>query len=436
VPAPGQSFAVLSFGCRINRYESQALREAWLAAGLTEAGPERAEVLLVNTCAVTGKAVSDLRQALRQAARANPAAAIVLTGCAATVAGAELAGLPGVVRVVPQAEKAGLLAPLDPIAPGGRPAAPAFAPFAVSGGDRSRPVLKIEDGCDQFCAYCVVPLARGPAVSREPGDVLAEAQRLLGAGFRELVLSGINLRAYGRGLDGRWNLWRLLAFLEERLAPEWAGRARLRLSSLDPAQLGEEALQTLAASALVCPHLHLSLQSLSPGVLSRMNRSHYGPQGIEDFLAGLARAWPLFGLGADLLTGFPGETEAEFAEGLANARRLPLTYAHVFPYSRRPGTAAAAMAGQVPEAVKTARAATLRRLVRERRGSFLRRLAAGPELTVVIENRAEPRGVCQFYVPCELAGGMERLPARSLVRVRPVGLRGATITAEALEVVA
>lgn len=422
---------MLTFGCRINQYEGQGLREAWLAAGLTEDAPERAEVLLVNTCAVTERAVSDLRQAVRQAARANPGAAIVLTGCAASVAADALADLPGVARIVPQADKAGLLAPFSPPPP---EPGPAFPPFAVSGSRRARPVVMIEDGCDQFCAYCVVPLARGPAVSREPGAVLAEVARLFGAGYREVVLSGVNLRAYGRGLTGRENLWTLLRRLEAGLAPQWAGRARLRLSSLDPAQLTDEALETLGAATLLCPHLHLSLQSLSPAVLARMNRSHYGPEAIAAFIARLGAAWPAFGLGADLLTGFPGETAAEFAEGLAHLHRLPLTYGHVFPYSRRPGTRAADLPGQVDEAEKTARAATLRRLVRERRAAHLRRLAARPELTVVLEHRAAPRGLCEFYAPCEVAAGAAGAPARSLVRVRPTGARGGAVQAELLEV--
>lgn len=478
---PAERFHCLTLGCRINQYETQALREAWTARGLTETDdPARAGVILVNSCAVTAKAVAGLRAALRRLARRNPAARLVLTGCAAQAHGPELArAFPG-LAVVPQARKAELLAgppaapgapapsasvpgalvSADPAAPGacgasgvaetsappgrflsapagapaplapGTPGAPrAFPPFAVRGAARARAVVMVQDGCSQRCAYCIVPLTRGGPVSREPGAVAAEVDALFAAGWREAVLSGVNLRQYGLG-RGR-DFWDLLAEVDAALAPRWAGRARLRLSSLDPAQLGPKALDVLGTARLVCPHLHLSLQSLAPAVLQRMGRDHYGPEGVAEAVTALGGIWPVFGLGADILTGFPGETDAEFRQTLAGCAKLPLSYAHVFPYSPRPGTAAATLPGQVPGPEKTARATALRAVARAAGQAFARRAAALPEVAVVLEYGDPQRGVSEHFTPCRLAcpdgHGPDAAP-RALVRARPVAARGAELT--------
>jgi len=270
-----------------------------------------------------------------------------------------------------------------------------------------------------------VPLTRGGPVSREPGAVIAEVDALFAAGWREAVLSGVNLRQYGLG-QGR-DFWDLLAAVDAALAPRWAGRARLRLSSLDPAQLGPKAQDTLGAAHLVCPHLHLSLQSLAPAVLRRMGRGHYGPEGVADAVAGLGAVWPVFGLGADILTGFPGETEAEFRQTLAGCAKLPLSYAHVFPYSSRPGTAAARLPGQVPGPEKTARATALRAMAHAASEAFACRAAALPGVAVVLEYGDPRRGVSEHFVPCRLTRPAPGAAPRDLIRARPVAARGAEL---------
>ncbi len=416
-----QTFYTLTLGCKINQYETQAIIEAFQAQGRVLVGdPARAGLILVNSCAVTANAVNDLRQAVRRLHRENPAAEIVVTGCAAQVLGQELADLPGVARVVAQERKAELL---------GRAVAPGWQPFAISGFGRARPVLKVQDGCSHRCTYCVVPLARGRSVSREPGEVLAEAARLLDAGYRELILSGVNLRQYGADLAGTPDFWDLLAALERELAPRWAGRARLRLSSLEPGQLGDKALETLAGSRLVCPHLHLSLQSGDAEILRRMGRGHYRPGQALEFTTRLKEVWPVFGLGADLLVGFPGETEAHFANTLSLARDLPLSYAHVFPYSPRPGTAAAEMPGQVAPEDKKSRAARLRAATSAKKRAFVKALSAGREFSVLVEE-AGGEGLSEHYAPCRVLGGA---PVRALVRVRAAGLEAGRVLAEPLE---
>jgi len=425
-------FHIATLGCKINQYETQALREAWTDRGWTEAeAPDQADLVVVNACAVTARAVRDTRKLVRQFAREAPGARLVVTGCTAQVMGEDMAALPGVSAVVPQERKAALAA--DPMAEAKLPDAPAaacFPGFSVRGAERSRPVCKVQDGCSQCCTYCIVPLTRGRAVSREPAQVCAEVRRLLDNGYGEVVLSGINLGQYGRGLSPKTDFWDLVALLDRELAPAFAGRARLRLSSLDPGLLGPKALDTLGASRMTCPHLHISLQSLSKPVLARMGRAHYGPEDVAGFVTNLATVWPVFGLGTDLLTGFPGETETEFEASMAAVSALPLTYAHVFPYSRRPGTRAAAMPDQVPHADKKARAAVLRALADEKRKAFAQGLAGLPELTVAV--LGDGRGLTEHYAHCRLSGD-DALRPGVLAQAAPMATRSGRLEAAIIE---
>lgn len=406
-----------TLGCKINQYETQAIVEAWEAEGWSRAEtPGEADAVLVNSCAVTAKAVADLRKAVRRLHRENPEARIVITGCAAQVMAKELSELPGVARVVPQERKAELLRPHTDR-------------FSVTDYPRARPVVMVQDGCSHGCTYCIVPLTRGPSRSRPVEWILDEAEALLGRGFQELILSGVNLRQFGRDLppdsSGRTpDFWDLLQLLEQRLE-RFAGRARLRLSSVEPGQLGDKALDVLGGSRLIAPHLHLSLQAGDPEVLRRMGRGHYRPEQAEAFLQRLKQYWPLFGLGADLLTGFPGETREQFENTLAFCERLPLTYAHVFPYSPRPGTAAASMEDKVPSSEKKERAALLRELAERKRAEFLERICLLDRVDVLVQDE-QGHGVCQYYASCRVQGeacdegGAER--TRRLVAGRPVGL--------------
>ena len=414
------SFHIATLGCKINQYESQALREAWCAAGRVEtADPAAAADIVVISCAVTARAVRDLRQTVAKLRRANPSARVVVTGCAAQILEEEIRGWSEVDLVVPQAKKSALLNT------SATPALSGFPPFCISSFARTRAVVKVQDGCSQRCTYCVVPLTRGPSVSRAPAAVLAELQRLFANGVRECILSGINLNNYSYNdaqLQGRriHDFWDLLAALDAALAPTWAGRGRLRISSLDPAQLDAKALDTLAAARLVCPHLHLALQSGSPEILRRMNRSRYTPDSILEFLQAYARIHPVFGLGVDLLVGFPGENDAQFEATQSLCAALPLSYGHVFPYSRRPGTPAAALPKQAPATVKKERAAILRALAADKKSAFLHRLATLPRLTVALEDRDAGQGTCEFYVECRLAQRDAAPEDTELLATRPL----------------
>lgn len=414
----GKRFLTATLGCKINQYETQALAEGWEAAGaelLKEAVEAEPDLILVNACAVTSKAVADARSCIRRLHRAHPGAGIVVTGCAAQVAGEELCDLPGVIRLVPQQAKRELL-------PGG-------GELRIHDFPRARAVLRVQDGCSHGCTYCIVPLARGRSVSCPADEVLAEARRLLASGHRELVVSGVNLRQWGRELPGAPDFWDLLAWLDAALAPEWAGRARLRLSSLEPAQLGSKALEVISGARLLCPHLHLSLQSGSPAVLRAMGRAHYAPTDVLGFLEQLSGVWQPFGLGADILVGFPGETEAQYEETVSFCRDLPLSYAHIFPYSIRPGTRAAEMPDQVEPQEKKRRAARLRGLAARRKQAFLQRLAGLDELEVAVQD-ADGVGVSQYYAACRLDLG-DWAP-RGLVRARPEGVADGVVRCRAL----
>ncbi|XXJ19091.1 MiaB/RimO family radical SAM methylthiotransferase [Desulfovibrio caledoniensis] len=424
------TFHTATLGCKINQYETRSIAEAWAGRDAVEVDdPRAADLILVNSCAVTANAVADLRQAVRRFHRDNPEAGIIVTGCAAQVMPDELATLPGVIRVVAQADKARLLDGPDEIAPVGGEK-PRFAPFSITGYGRARAVVKVQDGCSHFCTYCIVPLTRGRSVSRDMAEVEAEIGRLLGAGFREFILSGINLRHFGRDLIGKPDFWDLVARLEKTFALDWAGRARLRISSVEPGQLTDKALSVLGASRLVCPQLHLSLQSGDADVLKAMGRGHYSPQSAVGFMERLKTFWPVMGLGADLITGFPGETEAQFEHTMELCRALPLTYGHVFPYSERPGTKAADLPGAVDVPVRKERAARLRKLVGRKKTAFLKRLLDLPHLDVLVQDE-RGRGVSQYYAACRFEDAPGCAP-RSLVRAHPVRVEKGVVIVEPL----
>ena len=415
---PLWTYSLHSFGCKVNQYESQALKDAWAAQGGQECpDPAQADWIIFNTCAITAKAENTCRHAVQRLHAAAPGTPLVITGCAASVSREALLALPGVRAVITQQEKALLLEgpPFAGTSEASAVKTDTFPPFSVHSFSRTRPVIKVQDGCSRMCAYCIVPTTRGKPLSRSVDAILAEARTLLGLGHRELMLSGINLLQYHTP-DAK-TFWDMLARVDAALAPEWQGRARLRISSLDPSQLGSRGLDCLANTRMVCPHIHLSLQNGSMDVLRRMNRAHYSPEFVLRSVEKLGDFWPLFGLGADIIMGFPGEEANDVDESLALLRTLPLSYAHVFPFSARPGTKAATMADQLPPKEKQARIAIVRALVEEKRVQFLQQLLA-QGLCVVAPEGSRGKGMNEYYVPCAISGtkanGLELAPARIL----------------------
>ncbi|MGZ5439241.1 MAG: tRNA (N(6)-L-threonylcarbamoyladenosine(37)-C(2))-methylthiotransferase MtaB, partial [Candidatus Aminicenantales bacterium] len=387
------SFAVRNFGCRVNQAEAFAWADAFRERGLRlDEDWGRSDVVVVNSCTLTGRAERDVRKFIRAVHRENPGSKIVVTGCYAERAPAEIAALPGVVSVLPQSAKDGMadrVMALDgfrttpqPAGTIGRQATNEIAgEIDESASFRARGYLKIQDGCDSRCAYCIIPSVRGRSRSVRPEDAAAAVRDLAGRGFREIVLAGIHLSSYGEDLEPRSSLLGLLGELGDA-----AGPARLRLSSLDPRKTDAGLMTRIAGDERICPHVHLSLQHASRRILGLMGRAvEVGSYGWA--LEEMARLAPEAALGADILVGFPGETEADFEELREFIERSALTYVHVFSYSQRPGTAAAARP-QIPAGVVTERAKALRHLSAMKNFRFRRRFL-GRELEAVVIDRSE-----------------------------------------------
>jgi threonylcarbamoyladenosine tRNA methylthiotransferase MtaB len=341
-----QDNEVITFGCRLNAFESEVIRRAAAAAGLTGA-------VIVNTCAVTAEAERQARQAIRRARRNHPEAEIIVTGCAADIAPERYAALHEVDRVLDNRAK---LRPQSYRQ--GEPPAEELAETAahlVDGFEgKSRAFLQVQQGCDHRCTFCIIPYARGPSRSVPIGIIAERARRFVTAGYREIVLTGVDLTAYGADLPGKPSLGQMV----RRLLAAVPELERLRLSSLDPAELDTELWRLLAEEGRLMPHLHLSLQAGDDLVLKRMKRRHSRAQAIA--VARRARALrPEVGLGADLIAGFPTETEEMFRRSLDLIEECGLAFVHVFPYSPRPGTPAARMP-QLAGSVVKERAARLR----------------------------------------------------------------------------
>ena len=371
-PTPGAPRAALySLGCRLNHAETAVLHGSLEAAGyaIVPWGAE-AEVCVVNSCTVTAQADAKTRQALRAARRRHPGARVVALGCYAQTGGEKLAAAGLADLIVGNGAKMALadLLAEPPAGPGPRLVRPSIprAPFAQAGfaapETATRGTLKVQDGCDFMCAFCIIPVARGRARPRALANVVTEAEHLAAAGVRELVLTGVNLGTYA---DGTASLVEVVDALDAV-----GGVARIRLSSIEPTTVAEGLLERMAdpAHSLV-PFLHLPLQSGSAAVLAAMRR-RYGPDAYRAFAEGaLGRVADLC-LGTDVMVGFPGEDDAAFGETFALLEGLPFAYLHVFPYSVRAGTAAARMAGQVPPPVRQRRAAALRALGEAQRRRF------------------------------------------------------------------
>lgn len=409
--------ALLALGCRVSRSDLDALASALGDAFEVRRAAERAEYAVVNTCTVTADADAAARQAIRRLARLNPSMQIVVAGCYAEVRPDELAALPGVVAVVGPRSRPSVPEVLERLAAGREPPARAEAgefeagfgppPLRPFGGTRA--FLKVQDGCDARCAYCVVPMARGPARSLAVGDALARIETLGGASA-EVVLTGVHLGAYGRDLAPRSSLAQLLATAARRRLAH-----RIRLSSIEPNELAAELFDG-PARALLCEHLHLPLQSGSAAVLAAMRRP-YSPRAYASAVERLVDALPGACVGADVITGFPGETAADHRATVALVQQLPLAYLHVFPYSPRPGTAAAAMPEQVAPALSRERAQELSELS-DRRWQAFAAAQRGHELEVVVERVAGgfARGTSRAYVKARWPASGER--RGDLVRVR------------------
>lgn len=409
-------YAVVTFGCRVNQADSVDIERQLRALGGSPAPPGEAELVVVNTCSVTSTADHGARQTIRRIARTNPEARIVATGCYASRDGATVAALPGVSDIVDNRDKERLTARLRLAAE--LTTAERFGGGEGACGDAIRPgtggrtgyTLRVQTGCDETCAYCIIPSTRGAGRSVPMERVAAELDAIAAAGFQEAAVTGVHLGSYGRDLEPRRSLIDLLRMLDAHPSP-----LLFRLSSLEPMDCGPDVVDLVARSGRFAPHFHLPLQHASDAVL-RLMRRPYTSGYYRRLVSDIRDRLPDAAIGSDMIVGFPGETDADADSTLEYLRESPLTYLHVFPYSDRPGTDATRMRGKVPGPV-----------IRER-GRAVR--AAGAELAAAF--RASQLGKVRSGLTTE--GGTvvvtdnylkvrvpEGLPDNRRVRVRVTG---------------
>jgi threonylcarbamoyladenosine tRNA methylthiotransferase MtaB len=492
-----QRFYIENFGCRATQADGAALERQFLERGLERAAAASdAEIVVLNTCTVTESADKDARASIRRLQRVNPDCRILVTGCYAQRAPQELAVLPGVTWVVGNSHKhraaeiatASSLSSLssseesassDGSASGSGLSRPGFvlleqlsgkrvppfrkerervghpaevvvgdifahtqllaAPVFEAANERTRPNLKVQDGCDNRCSFCVIPYVRGHSRSLPMERVIAEVRTLVEAGYREVVISGINLGRWGRDLEGSSQF----SVLNSQLIPTSSGQRlvdlihcildqtpleKLRISSVEPMDWSDELIELAASSPRIAKHAHVPMQSGSDAVLRRMHRK-YRPWHYREKILKIRAAMPTAAVGADVMVGFPGETEAEFGETRHMIEELPLTYLHVFTYSARPGTAAAGHPAQVPVSVARQRNRVLREIAAAKKAAFLRSLVGTTVEAITLHSGAAEftEALTENYLRVKVSGHHE---ANRWVDVHIEGVNGEMLLGE------
>jgi threonylcarbamoyladenosine tRNA methylthiotransferase MtaB len=434
MPEPAPRIHVQNFGCRATQADGAALEQLLSSQGFDcSGGMPGADLVILNTCTVTSEADQDVRKAIHRVTRGNPGARILVTGCYAQRAPEELSRIPGVTWVVGNSHKSaiprllgeGLLEGVAPfhgqVLVGDVRSGEALlsSPVSDASGDRTRPNLKIQDGCDNPCTFCIIPAVRGRSRSMAVEEVLGHVRRLAES-YREIVLTGINLGRWGRESGFTWRGERVRLAGMVRMLLDETPVERLRLSSVEPMDLSDELLEAMAGSTRIARHVHAPLQSGSDAVLKRMKR-RYRARHYEDRLRQAAALMPGAAFGADVMTGFPGETEEEFQETFRFVERMPFTYLHVFTYSERPGTPAAEAGDHVPHQVRKRRTRELRELAARKNLEF-RRAHCGLTLSAVTLDNG--KALTSNYLNVTLASPREanRLVDLRIGGVSPDGL--------------
>jgi threonylcarbamoyladenosine tRNA methylthiotransferase MtaB len=403
--------AITTLGCKINQYDS-AVIQSRLAAGRHAFVPfeDAADFYIINACTVTDRADWEARQLVRRVKRRSPDARVLVTGCYAQVSATEVARVPGVDYVVGLNRIDDLLRFVNETE--ARPSAERVVigevkrerGVSVLGArglpGHTRAFLKIQEGCDYSCTYCIIPTARGFSRSVPPEEILKEVRALVERGFVEIVLTGIHLGGYGRDLTPKIDLTALLEAVLEK-----SSIRRLRLSSLDPREVPDKLLKLIGGADRLCPHLHVCAQAGDDQILKQMRRN-YDTAYYREIVTKAREVLPEAALGSDIIVGFPGESEASFARQMEFFAALPLTYFHVFPYSVRVGTAAASLSDQVANAAKKARAKKMRELGARKKKEFYRRFL-GRRASVLIEGKIKSGalgGYSRNYLPVAVVG--------------------------------
>ncbi len=424
--------AIETLGCKVNQFETSYFLEVLTRAGYRAVSfRDRADLYIVHSCAVTAKAGSQTRQLLRRARRTNPEARVVAAGCYAQLEGERIAREGLATHILGNPAKLDLIEWLS--RPGsfekpclaGASAPRSRAEFEISPVSRmhtgrTRALLKVQDGCDSFCSYCVVPLVRGKSRSLAPALVVSQLHEFLRAGYREIVLTGIHLGKWGKDLQPAQTLSDLL----EKISSCPPLPPRLRLSSIEPEEFDSNLLEVISRAPWICRHFHIPLQSADPVILSRMHRL-YTREYYGELVARLRAQFPEAALGADVLTGFPGESEKQFENTCEFIEKLPLSYLHVFPFSPRPGSAAADFSDRVEAEELKRRAALLQALSRRKKRTF-RESLVGKTLDLIVEAQTRPglwEGISGNYVKVFFSAGETFFPGKS-ARVTVSGFLG------------
>jgi len=403
--------AITTLGCKINQYDSAVIQNRLESKHSFVPFEDAADCYVINTCTVTDRADWQARQLVRRAKRMNPSAKVLVTGCYAQVSPDEVARVDGVDYVVGLNRLDDLLRFVD-AAPFGQTqvavsdvkrerGVPVLGTRALPG--HTRAFVKIQEGCNYTCTYCIIPTARGLSRSVMPREVLDQVRQLADAGYQEIVLTGIHLGGYGQDLQPKLDLTALV----EQIA-ETGLMSRIRLSSLDPREVPDRLLDLMASSTIICPHLHICAQAGDDTILKAMRRN-YDTGYYRDLLLRVRERLPNAALGSDIIVGFPGESDAQFQASLDYFDSLPLSYFHVFPYSSRRGTVATTLADAVPGAVKKIRAQRMRELGARKKQAFCAGFT-GQRVTVLVEGKGDKtigarRGFSRNYLPVALDDG-------------------------------
>lgn len=396
-----RTFGVYTLGCKVNQYETEAVAELFEQAGYRQVSFEsKADVYVINTCSVTGESDRKNRQMIRRAHRINPNAVIAVMGCYAQVSEDEVRSIEGVDIVVGTQGRSELPKLVEELLAGKMASghvqenivqSAEYEKLTVSGlTEHQRAFVKIQDGCDRFCTYCIIPYARGHIRSRAPEEIMEEIEDLSEAGYKEIVLTGIHLASYGRDLVRNIDLVDIAA--EAAKVP---GIERIRIGSLEPVFIDEGKIKLLSENSKLCRQFHIALQSGSNGVLERMKR-RYTAEEYFTIISLIKKYMPDSTFTTDIMVGFPGETEEEFCESMAFVEKIGFSKVHIFPYSPRSGTIAANMEGQISKAVKTERAARMAEVANRCEQEYLQSIDGACE-EVLLETKEETdEGI--FYI--------------------------------------
>lgn len=410
-------YAVVTFGCRVNQADSLVIEDELRSRGAESSSPNEADVVIVNTCSVTASADQGARQTIRRIARDNPQARVIVTGCYATRRPDEVASLPNVLLVVPNDRKETVAQNIPTAERFGGGDGPCGASIGPGAAGRTALTLRVQTGCDERCSYCIIPKTRGRGRSRPLSLVLTDIRRAVGAGYKEIAMTGVHLGSYGRDLDDGTTLETLV-----RTLAEWPADVLFRISSLEPMDCSDAIVDLVAASPRLAPHFHLPLQHASDEILAAMQRP-YTSAFYRRLVERIRERIPDAAIGSDVIVGFPGEQSVHATHLTSFLDALPLTHLHVFPYSDRPGTQAAAMERKVPgaqvrewgAAVRAVGSALTRRFQQSQIGLLRRALTVEDGSHVVTDNylklRIPPGAARNEWVQVRIGGAPGALDA-------------------------